>query len=201
MGVIGAEAFTNMTNVTKLSLINNKIDRMDQLRLTARNGVKSLHMTGNHLLDVPPLGSALAIGADTAVAARVITNNHFPCDCRVFRLLDSSLADGDGGAARFAADNYCISPASVQGKSIETAIDYSNLAACPDENEVEEEEDDDDDDDDDDDETYDGNLSSQATQSTLTSPASSAATQSFSIHILAFLIVSILQLPSICADE
>ena len=42
-----------MSNIERLSFVNNKIDAIEQLELTASNRIKSFHFVGNHLLDIP----------------------------------------------------------------------------------------------------------------------------------------------------
>jgi Leucine-rich repeat (LRR) protein len=60
LGTIRKDVFTNMSNVGRLILQNNKIDMIEELAITPQNRVKSLHMVGNHLLDIPP-SSAIRI--------------------------------------------------------------------------------------------------------------------------------------------
>jgi len=46
-----------MSNIGRLSMVNNKIDAIDSLEITANNRLKQLHFIGNHLLDLPPTRS------------------------------------------------------------------------------------------------------------------------------------------------
>lgn len=60
LGTIRANVFTNMTNVGRVSFVNNKIDAIEALELTPANRVRQFHFIGNHLLDLPP-GRAVRI--------------------------------------------------------------------------------------------------------------------------------------------
>ena len=50
-----------MSHIGRLSLLNNKIDAIEQLQLTASNDIKSFHFVGNHLLDIPVAPDAINI--------------------------------------------------------------------------------------------------------------------------------------------
>lgn len=54
LGRIRPGVFTNMSNIGRLSLVNNKIDAIDSFEITANNRLKQFHFIGNHLLDLPP---------------------------------------------------------------------------------------------------------------------------------------------------
>jgi len=61
------------------------------------------------------------------------SNNHFPCDCHIFSWMKSAMS-ANQSRERMMANNYCISPYEVHGKSIQLAKDEAHLLDdCPDE--------------------------------------------------------------------
>lgn len=60
-----------------------------------------------------------------------VANNHFPCDCRLNAWLSSALF-ADQRRDHVTANNFCISPYEVHGKSVASATrDSSLLDSCP----------------------------------------------------------------------
>jgi len=113
LGVVKPNVFVGLVNVGSLNLIKNKIDHLQELRITPANRVKVLRLLGNHVLQAPPFG---------AVQVEVLENftvvmNHFPCDCRIHTVLESPLANGT--SYNFTLINYCISPLELNGKVIQ----------------------------------------------------------------------------------
>jgi hypothetical protein len=71
LGVIRPGVFTNMSNIGRLSLTNNKIDAIESFELTADNRVRQFHFIGNHVLDLPH-GRAIRIRGITQLSPDVI---------------------------------------------------------------------------------------------------------------------------------
>lgn len=127
LGTIRPGVFTNMTNIGRVSFVNNKIDAIDSLELNAANRVRQFHFIGNHLLDLPAPRSVRIHGVGNVT----VTGNHFPCDCRLNGWLGSSLF-ADQNKDHVINNNFCISPYEVHGKSVMAAAgDLSLLEACP----------------------------------------------------------------------
>ncbi|KAI9563289.1 hypothetical protein GHT06_010747 [Daphnia sinensis] len=122
LGVIRPGVFTNMSNIGRLSLTNNKIDAIEAFELTADNRVRQFHFIGNHVLDLPH-GRAIHIQGVPIVNA---SNNHFPCDCHIVSWMKSAMF-ANQSRERMMANNYCISPYEVHGKSIQSAADEAHL--------------------------------------------------------------------------
>ncbi|KAK4025872.1 hypothetical protein OUZ56_014913 [Daphnia magna] len=122
LGVIRPGVFTNMSNIGRLSLTNNKIDAIESFELTADNRVRQFHFIGNHVLDLPH-GRAIHIQGVPIVNA---SNNHFPCDCHIVSWMKSAMF-ANQSRERMMANNYCISPYEVHGKSIQSAAEEAHL--------------------------------------------------------------------------
>ncbi len=68
---------------------------------------------------------------DIGVPAVNASNNHFPCDCQIFSWMKSAMF-ANQSRERMMANNYCISPYEVHGKSIQAAKDEAHLLDdCP----------------------------------------------------------------------
>lgn len=66
------------------------------------------------------------------VASVNASNNHFPCDCRIASWIDSALF-ANQSRDRVMANNFCIAPYELNGKSIQVAADEARLFDnCPD---------------------------------------------------------------------
>ena len=64
------------------------------------------------------------------------SNNHFPCDCHVVSWMKSPMF-ANQSRERMMANNYCISPYEVHGKSIQSAKDEAHLFDdCPADDEI-----------------------------------------------------------------
>lgn len=112
LGVVQPRVFEGMVNVTSLVFVKNKIDYLKELRIKAENKIKILKLEGNHILQIPIPGSV-----DIQVLENyTVIDNHFPCDCRLHSLMVSPLTNGT--SSNFSAENFCISPLNVNGKSI-----------------------------------------------------------------------------------
>jgi len=111
-----------MSHIGRLSLLNNKIDAIEQLQLTASNDIKSFHFVGNHLLDIPVAPDAINI---RGIGERLVVNNHFPCDCRMRTFTDTSLF-GNQSLDDVMDTNFCISPYEVHGQSLLAASTSTN---------------------------------------------------------------------------
>lgn len=123
LGVVQPRAFEGMVNVTSLVLLKNKIDHLKELRISAENKIKCLKLEGNHILQIPVPGSV-----DIQVLENfIVIDNHFPCDCRLHTLMASPLTNATN--SNFTAENFCISPLNVNGKSI-SDIKLENLERC-----------------------------------------------------------------------
>lgn len=60
------------------------------------------------------------------------SNNHFPCDCHIVSWMKSAIF-ANQSRERMMANNYCISPFEVHGKSIQSAAEEAHLLdECPD---------------------------------------------------------------------
>ena len=57
-------SWKGMTNVDRINILNNKIDKIGDLTITSESSVKSLVIQGNHLLEVP-LNSALSVSLES----------------------------------------------------------------------------------------------------------------------------------------
>lgn len=126
LGVVKPNTFKGLVQVGSLNIINNKIDHLQELKITSENRVKILRLLGNHLLQTPTFES---------IEVHVIENftvvgNHFACDCQIHMLLKSPLANGT--SFNFLAKNYCISPLELNGKSI-SDVGLDKLDHCIDE--------------------------------------------------------------------
>lgn len=126
LGIIKPNAFSGLVNVGSLNLINNKIDHLQELRISRENRIKVLRLLGNHMLQTPALG---------AVEVEVLENltvvkNHFPCDCRIHTVLESPLANRT--SYNFTLINYCISPLELHGKMIQD-MGVDRISRCAEE--------------------------------------------------------------------
>lgn len=80
LGTIQRNAFANMTNISRLSLLNNKIDKIEEIHITAQNRITSLHLIGNHVLDIPPSASLKINGVPDCVMKWVNSISRFKTD-------------------------------------------------------------------------------------------------------------------------
>lgn len=124
LGAMRAEAFAGLTHVDSLNILNNKIDVIDQLRLTSENSIGIFRFNGNHVLAAPRARETY-LQVNTIVAI----NNHFPCDCQIHDVLEGHLANGS--ADEFRQRNYCISPIEYNGKPM-NLVDFDLIARCHD---------------------------------------------------------------------
>uniref|UniRef100_A0A8W7PN73 Uncharacterized protein n=1 Tax=Anopheles coluzzii TaxID=1518534 RepID=A0A8W7PN73_ANOCL len=65
LGIIRAGAFEGLVQVELLNILNNKIDAIQELNITAANRIRVLRIQGNHLLETPESGSIVLEGIDT----------------------------------------------------------------------------------------------------------------------------------------
>ncbi len=123
LGVVKPQAFEGLANVGTLNIINNKIDHLQELRITPKNRIKIVRFLGNHLLQTPSPGTVQV----QVVENFTVVANHFPCDCRIHSLLEGPLANGT--SFNFLNKNFCISPLEVNGKPM-NEIDLESVARC-----------------------------------------------------------------------
>ena len=121
--MIRANAFSGMVLIGNLNLLNNKIDRIQEMHIKPQNRVRYLRLHGNHLLETPAPGAVEISGVETLS----VLNNHFPCDCHVHTLLESPLANSTNGD--FLAKNYCISPLEINGRLM-SGLDLEAIGRC-----------------------------------------------------------------------
>ncbi|GBP60838.1 Leucine-rich repeat-containing protein 15 [Eumeta japonica] len=109
LGVVRLGAFDGLRFVDQFDLCNNKIDALEELTLAYNNSVRSVRLTGNHMLESP---AAVLLEVENLV----IRGNHLPCECGRDPL-DNPLALTDD----FATENFCISPLKVRGRTLAAA--------------------------------------------------------------------------------
>lgn len=66
------------------------------------------------------------IGKKKGVPIVNASNNHFPCDCHIVSWMKSAMF-ANQSRERMMANNYCISPYEVHGKSIQSAAEEAHL--------------------------------------------------------------------------
>lgn len=125
LGVICANSFDGISHVGTLKFLNNKIDSIEELNLTASHHIRHFIFHGNHLLETPDPGAILLDG----IRNISVINNHFPCGCHVHTLLDSPLSNGSYQRGDFLSRNYCISPLDVNGKAM-SELDLDSIGRC-----------------------------------------------------------------------
>lgn len=125
LGVVCANSFDGLSYVGTLKFLNNKIDMIEELNLTASHHIRHLIFHGNHLLETPEPGSIILDGIKNIS----VINNHFPCGCHVHTLLDSPLSNGSYQRGDFLSRNYCISPLDVNGKAM-SELDLFAIGRC-----------------------------------------------------------------------
>ena len=124
LGIMRAQAFAGLVRVDSLNILNNKIDVIEELRLTAENSIALFRFNGNHVLAAPR-------AKDTFLRVNGITvnGNHFPCDCQIHDVLEGHLANGS--VDEFRLRNFCISPIELNGKPMNN-VDFDLIARCHD---------------------------------------------------------------------
>lgn len=125
LGIICANAFDGLANVGTLKFLNNKIDSIEALNISASHHIRHLVFQGNHLLETPEPTSILMDG----VRNLTVVNNHFPCGCHVHTLLESPLSNGSYQRGDFLSRNFCISPLEVNGKPL-SDLDLYAIGRC-----------------------------------------------------------------------
>lgn len=63
-----------MSEVKELQIIKNKIDRIEDFSVPSQNIIQSIHLEGNHILEIPSLSVLKDIRAETV---RVECEWHF----------------------------------------------------------------------------------------------------------------------------
>lgn len=123
LATIRKRAFHGMSNIGELKIANNKIDRIEDLSIPEE--VANLTLKGNHILQIPPPSSLENIRVTSVKAI----GNHFPCNCRVLFLLDSILARSEG-EDMFMQQNKCISPFTLNGRTMSSMRQLGLLQQC-----------------------------------------------------------------------
>ncbi|XKL65103.1 hypothetical protein PGB90_005189 [Kerria lacca] len=123
LGVIRSKVFKGLTSVGSLNIINNKIDYVQELKITRENKIKILRLLGNHLLQSPAPGTVEIQVSENFT----VVGNHFPCNCQIHSVLEGPL--GNGTSYNFLLKNYCISPLELNGKAI-IEMNLDNVAKC-----------------------------------------------------------------------
>jgi len=122
----------------ELRISKNKIDRIEDFSLP--NAVGRLILKGNHILDIPSPRALSKLDAERVT----VTDNHFPCTCRVLLLLESPLSHSRNGGEKetdrgteiedpadaFMRSNKCISPLALNGRSIADMKTLRVLGHC-----------------------------------------------------------------------
>ncbi|XP_015596938.1 leucine-rich repeat-containing protein 15 isoform X2 [Cephus cinctus] len=122
LGVIYKDAFTGLRRINNLNILNNKIDAIKQLNLSADNEIGTFRFLGNHILEAPRASDTiLDVGTISAL------NNHFPCDCQIHNVLESDFVNGS--TMEFQLHNFCISPIEFNGKPM-SVVDFDGIAKC-----------------------------------------------------------------------
>lgn len=124
LGAMRANAFTGLSHVDSLNIMNNKIDVIEELRLTHENAIGVFRFTGNHVLSAPR-----AKDTNLRVNTILAVNNHFPCDCQVHDVLESDLINAS--VEEFRMRNFCISPIEYNGRAM-SLVDFDGIARCHD---------------------------------------------------------------------
>ncbi|XP_025204701.1 slit homolog 2 protein-like [Melanaphis sacchari] len=127
LGVIRADAFAGLVHVGSLNLLNNKIDAMQSLSVTRDNRIRHFRFNGNHVLDSPRRGTFVSLATAVSEGFTVV-GNHFPCDCHLFRFIDSRPF-GNASQDLFIGKNYCISPLELNGQPI-AVVDPTVIDKC-----------------------------------------------------------------------
>lgn len=125
LGIVCANSFDGLSHVGTLKFLNNKIDLIEELNLTASHHIRHLIFHGNHLLETPEPGAIILDG----IRNISVINNHFPCGCHVHTLLDSPLSNGSYQRGDFLSRNFCISPLDVNGKAM-SELDLFAIGRC-----------------------------------------------------------------------
>ncbi|XP_015191522.1 PREDICTED: leucine-rich repeat-containing protein 70-like [Polistes dominula] len=123
LGVIQKDAFTGLTNVDHLNLLNNKIDLIERFHLREENDVNIFRFHGNHVLEAPRHAKDIILEVNSISAF----NNHFPCDCQAHNILKSDFVNQS--SAEFQNKNYCISPIEYNNKPM-NQVDFDLIANC-----------------------------------------------------------------------
>ncbi|CAD6231453.1 GSCOCG00001416001-RA-CDS [Cotesia congregata] len=124
LGTIKADAFTDSDHIDNLYILNNKIDFIEELKLTGDNAVGELRFQGNHVLRSPRAKNTwLNVHSISA------QNNYFACDCLIHELFDSDFTNGS--VQQFRKNNFCISPLEYHGSPM-SEIDFDLIARCHD---------------------------------------------------------------------
>uniref|UniRef100_A0A6V7LD55 LRRCT domain-containing protein n=1 Tax=Bracon brevicornis TaxID=1563983 RepID=A0A6V7LD55_9HYME len=124
LGTIESDAFTGISHIDNINILNNKIDFIKEFKLTNDSIVESLKFHGNHVLRAPN-----ARDTDLQVHNISAIDNYFPCDCHIHELFDSDFVNGS--IVEFRRKNYCISPLEFNGRPM-SHIDFDSIARCHD---------------------------------------------------------------------
>lgn len=125
LGVIDGAAFEEMTYIKSFNILNNKIDGIDSLNLTADQKISHMKLQGNHILEIPK-AETLIVEVDKLT----VISNHFPCNCHIHSLLEGPLTNGS--ITEFISKNFCISPLEVNGLPM-NSIDIESIGRCEEE--------------------------------------------------------------------
>ncbi|XP_055684810.1 chondroadherin [Lutzomyia longipalpis] len=125
LGVICANAFDGLTHVGTLNILNNKIDSIQELNITAAHFIRQIKLQGNHLLETPDPETMIIEGVENLI----VVNNHFPCGCHIHTLLETPLANGTHSGSDFLSKNFCISPLEVNGRPM-SDLDLYAIGRC-----------------------------------------------------------------------
>lgn len=125
LGVIDGAAFDDMTYIKSFNILNNKIDAIDSLNLTADQKIGHMKLQGNHVLEIPKAETLIV-----EVEKLSVISNHFPCNCHIHSLLDGPLTNGS--IMEFISRNFCISPLEVNGLPM-NSIDIESIGRCEEE--------------------------------------------------------------------
>lgn len=125
LGVIDGAAFEEMTYIKSFNILNNKIDGIDSLNLTADQKISHMKLQGNHILEIPK-AETLIVEVDKLT----VISNHFPCNCHIHSLLEGPLTNAS--VTEFISKNFCISPLEVNGLPM-NSIDIESIGRCEEE--------------------------------------------------------------------
>lgn len=125
LGVIDGGAFDDMTYIKSFIILNNKIDAIDSLNLTADQKISHMKLQGNHILEIPKAETLIV-----EVEKLTVISNHFPCNCHIHSLLEGPLTNGS--VVEFISKNFCISPLEVNGLPM-NSIDIESIGKCEEE--------------------------------------------------------------------
>lgn len=124
LGIIYKDAFFGLEHVNALDIVSNKIDAFEEFHLNSNYSINVLRFHRNHVLRAPKYGDA-----SFHVNSISAEENHFPCDCQIYLVLESDFVNGS--ADEFRRRNYCISAAEYNGKAM-SLVDLDSIASCHD---------------------------------------------------------------------